>query len=324
MSPLLLASSAELDDVDLAAGGTATLVLKVLIAVFLFGIALDTRPADLIAAARRPVILAVALITQFVVIPGLSVVLIPLFDLPISVALGLLLVACCPAGNLSNVLAYRARADVALSVTLTTVSNAAAAVVTPVALLVWGSLLPGTGSLLDSVDLTRAGVLLEVVLLIAVPFAAGMAVAARWPDFARRARRYVEPLTLGLLLVVLVGGVSANISTIISFAGVIGAAVVAQNVMALTIGRLTATVCRLDLPAARAMTLEMGVRNTGLGLVLALSLFESAAGVAVTVALWGLWDVATGFTLATIWRRRPGPRSSPDAGLSTQPAAGRN
>lgn len=323
MTGALVAATSDLDSIDIGAGGAVTVGLKILIALFLFGIALDTRPADLLVAARRPAVIAVALITQFVVIPGLSVLLIPLLDLPVSVALGLLLVACCPAGNLSNVLAYRARADVALSVTLTAVSNAAAAAATPIALVAWGSLLPETATLLDAVDLSRGSVLAEVVLLIATPFAAGMTVAARRPAFARRARRYVEPLTLGLLLVVLVGGVAANISTIIAFTGVIGVAVVAQNLMSLTVGRLTATACRLNLSAARAMTLEMGVRNTGLGLVLALSFFPSAAGVAVTVALWGLWDVATGFALASLWRRRSGEPDAPEPGLPTTPPAGR-
>lgn len=299
--------TSELDSIDVGVGDGVTVALKVLIALFLFGIALDTQPADLLAAIRRPVVMGVALTTQFVVIPGISVALIPLFDLPVSVALGLLLVACCPAGNLSNLLTYRARADVALSVTLTSVSNAAAAVLTPLALLGWGSLLPEADELLDSVEMNPGSVLSEVVLLIALPFAAGILVAARRPAIAKRARRVVEPTTFMLLLVVLVGGVAANISTIITFAGVIVAAVAAQNLMSLVVGRSAAIVCRLDRSAVRAMTLEMGVRNTGLGLVLALSFFPAAGGVAVTVALWGLWDVATGFALASWWRRRPVP-----------------
>jgi len=299
--------TSELDSIDVGIGDSVTVALKVLIALFLFGIALDTKPADLLAAIRRPVVMGVALTTQFVVIPGISVALIPLFDLPVSVALGLLLVACCPAGNLSNLLTYRARADVALSVTLTSVSNAAAAVLTPVALLGWGSLLPEADELLGSVEMEPGSVLLEVALLIALPFTAGILVAARRPAIAKRARRVLEPTTFALLLLVLVGGVSANISTIITFAGVIGVAVAAQNLMSLAVGRGAAIVCRLDRSAARAMTLEMGVRNTGLGLVLALSFFPSVGGVAVTVALWGLWDVGTGFALASWWRRHPVP-----------------
>ncbi len=300
-----------LDDVDLGLSDAAPLVIKAMVAIFLFGVALNVRPADVLASLRRPSLFAVTLVTQFVVVPGLSVLIIPLLDVRPSVAVGLLLVACCPAGNLSNILAYRARADVALSVSLISVSNAAAALLTPLAFVTWAGLVSETDPVFAEVRLDPASVLVEVAALILLPFGAGMALARLRPEIAGWAHRIVEPLTVLLLGVVLIVGISANFTTIVTFAGVIVAGVVVQNLVSLAAGRAAAFVCRLGPAAARTMTLEVGVRNTGLGLVLTLSFFPTVGGVAITVALWGLWDLAVGFALASWWRRRGPSRDAP-------------
>lgn len=301
-SPFLAASSG-LDDITMNLPAGVTLGTKILIAVFLFAVALDVRPSDFRASARRPGVLAAGLLTQFVAIPALSLGLIAVMDLPASVALGLLLVVCLPAGNLSNILTYRARGDLALSVSLTAVSNAAAVVLTPLTFAFWASLSPQVSDKLAEIDLSAREMLVEVGLLIALPFILGV-VVARWrPDAARRARRFVEPAVVVLLSLLIAGGLASNASVLVDHVRLLGAAVVGQNALSLLAGLLVALLCRLPTAGRRAMTLEMGIRNTALGLVLALTFFESAGGVAVTVAMWGLWDVITGFTLASWWRR---------------------
>lgn len=300
----LVTAASNVDDLDVSIPDGLALGTKILIAAFLFAVALEVRASDLREVTRRPGVFAVGLATQFVVIPALSVALIAALDVQPSVALGLLLVVCCPAGNLSNILTYRARGDLALSVSLTTLSNASAVVVTPVALAFWGSLSPQVAEILAEVDLSPTDLLLDVGLLIVLPFAAGMVVARRYPSVARRARRFVEPAILVLLTLLIAGGLAGNASTVVDHIRAIGLAVVLQNLLSLVVGYGAAAACRLSTASRRAMTLEMGIRNTGLGLVLALTFFPSTGGVAVTVALWGLWDLVTGVSLSTWWRRR--------------------
>lgn len=295
--------SADIDDIALNIPEGLTLGTKILIAVFLFGVALSVKLSDFRDITRRPGVFAVALATQFVVIPAVSLGLIALLDVQASVALGLLLVVCLPAGNLSNLLTFRARGDVALSVSLTTLSSAGAVLITPIALAFWGSLSPQVADTLEEVDLSPLDVLIDVGLLIGLPFAAGVLVAHKFPDFSERTKKFVEPAVVTLLTLLIVGGLAGNASTALDYIKVVALAVIGQNLLSLGIGYAAASACRLPAAARRAMTLEMGIRNTALGLVLALTFFPEQGGVAVTVALWGLWDLITGFGLSTYWKR---------------------
>lgn len=294
----------DIDDFSLEISPGFDLAIKAMIALLLLGIAMDVRFRDLREVARKPVVFATVTLAQFVIVPALSVLLIALFDLPPSVALGMLLVVSGPAGSMSNLLTHRARGDVALSVSLTTLSSVLSAVVTPLALAFWASLSPQAGQVLDAVDLDPLEVLLEVLALIVAPFVVGVLVARYLPRVAGRVRPLVEPVVLAMLLLVVVGGLAANLGDSAPYLLEIGPAVVAQNALSLAVGLGVALLCRASEAQRRAITLETGVRNTALALVLAVSFFPEYGGVALVCALWGFWDVATGLTLATFWRRR--------------------
>ncbi len=301
----LVALAPDIDRLSLDLPDGVQVVVKIVVGLFLFGIALDTRLADFRDVVRRPGVIAVGLVAQYVVAPALTVLLVMALDVRGSVAIGMLLVACCPAGNLSNLLTHRARGDVALSISLTGVSTVLAVVATPAAFAFWTGLSPAADALMREVSLEPWDVVGEVALLIGLPFAAGLLVAWRWPGFTTRVKRYVEPGVLVLLLLVVVGGLAGQLRTFLDYVGVVAVAIAAQNLLALGVGYGTARACRLPERGVRAMTFELGVRNTALAVVLALGFFADLGGVVLVAALWGLWDVATGLTLATWWRRRP-------------------
>lgn len=300
MTPLV----ASIDDLRLDFSDGFQLGIKVVIALFLFGIALDTKLDDVKDVVRRPFVIGAGLAAQFVVVPAATVLLALLLDVRGSVAIGMVLVVCCPAGNVSNLLTHRARGDVALSISLTTVSTVVSVVVTPVALAFWCGFVPQADALLRDVELDPWEMVLEAVLLIGLPFAAGLLVAARWPAASGVARRVVEPATLTLLTLIMVGGLASQLGTFLDYVGVVALAIVLQNALSLGVGYGVGRALRLPDAGARAMTFELGLRNTGLALVLALEFFPSLGGVAFVAALWGLWDVTTGFVVATWWRRR--------------------
>ncbi|MBZ5737781.1 bile acid:sodium symporter [Nocardioides sp. GBK3QG-3] len=311
---MLLASAApDIDHLQIELGDGFQLVTKIVIAVFLFGIALDTRLEDFRAVARRPGVIAAGLAAQYVVMPALTVLLTLVLDVRGSVAIGMILVVCCPAGNLSNILTHRARGDVALSISMTAASNVVAVAVTPVAVAAWCALNPAADALLRDVHLDPWDMVVDVALLIGVPFAAGLLVGWRWPAASAWARRFVEPAALVLLLLIIVGGLAGQLNTLVTYLGAVAVAIVAQNLVSLLVGYGTGRAVRLPEPGVRAMTFELGVRNTGLALVLALGFFDDLGGVAFVAALWGLWDVITGLAVATWWRRRPVPTRPADA-----------
>ena len=311
----MLAAATDIDQLDLNLADGFQLAVKAIVALFLFGIALDTKIGDFRDVARRPWVILAGLFAQYVVMPGLTVLLTLALDVRGSVAIGMILVVCCPAGNLSNILTHRSRGDVALSVSLTAVSTIAAVVVTPIALAFWCGLNPAADDLLRDVHIDPWDMVAEAIFLIGLPFALGILIAWRRPSVSERARKIVEPAALTLLLLIVVGGLAGQFGTFIDYVGVVAVAIILQNALSLLVGYGTGRATRLPESGVRAMTLELGLRNTGLALVLALGFFGELGGVAFVAAMWGLWDVITGLVLSTWWRRRP-----PADRLSAEPS----
>ncbi|WP_036570195.1 bile acid:sodium symporter family protein [Nocardioides sp. URHA0032] len=309
----------DIDQLQVDLGDGFQLATKVVIAVFLFGVALDVRPSDLRDVVRRPRAIGAGLLAQYLLMPVLTVLLTLALDVRGSVAIGMILVVCCPAGNLSNILTHRAGGDVALSISLTTASNVVAIVLTPAAVAFWCGLNPAADDLLNDVSINAWGMAAEVALLIGLPFAAGLLAAWRFPGFSARARRFVEPGALVLLLLIVVGGLAGQFAAFRTYVGAVALAIVLQNAISLLAGYGTGRGLRLAVPGVRAMTFELGVRNTGLALVLALGFFGDLGGVAFVAALWGLWDVTTGLVLSSWWRRATAPAAP--AGSRGTPAA---
>lgn len=322
MCGVITALATDIDQLQLELADGFQLAVKVIVAVFLFGIALDTRLEDFREVVRRPGVIATGLVAQFVVMPALTVLLTLALDVRGSVAIGMILVVCCPAGNFSNILTYRARGDVALSISMTTASNVLAVLVTPVAVAFWCGLNPAADDLLRDVSIDTWDMVAEVALLIGLPFVAGLLVAWRWPAVSRNARRFVEPAALVLLLLIIVAGTAGQVGTYFEYIGVVALAIILQNAISLAVGYGTGRGLRLAPPGVRTMTFELGVRNTGLALVLALGYFADLGGVAFVAALWGLWDVTTGLVLATWWKRTARP-SDDAAPAGSPPTPGR-
>lgn len=299
--------AADIDQLDLDLAGWLQFAVKAIVALFLFGIALDTKIDDFRSVARRPWIIGLGLVAQFAIVPALTVLLTIALGVRGSVAIGMILVVCCPAGTLSNVLTYRARGDVALSISLTVASTMAAVVITPIAIAFWCALNPTAASLLREVSLDPWEMLGEAVVLIGIPFALGLWIVWLKPSVSAVARKFVEPAALGLLIVMVAGGLGGQFKIFMTYIGVVAVAVILQNALSMLVGYATGRAIRLSEPGVRAMTMELGLRNTSLAFVLALGFFSDLGGVAFVAGMWALWDIVAGLVVSTWWRRRPIP-----------------
>lgn len=297
-------SAADVDGIQIAFDESSLTTLKIVIGAILFGIALDTSLDDFRRAARRPGAIAIGVVAQFLLLPAITFLLTVLLDVRGSVALGMILVACCPPGNVSNILTHRARGDVALSVSMTAVSNLLAIVLMPLNVAFWGSLHPTGSDLLEDIDLDAVDMLVEVGLVIGVPFVAGTTIARVWPRFAARAGKVIGPLAFLALGAVIVIGVANNWGIFVDFIGVVLLAVLLHDALALLLGWSIARATRLDERSTRAMTFEVGVRNAGLGLLLVFTYFDGLGGMALVAAWWGIWDIVAGLAVAQWWGRR--------------------
>ncbi|ASW54444.1 bile acid:sodium symporter family protein [Plantactinospora sp. KBS50] len=295
----------DVDSIRIAFDEQSMVILRVAIGAILFGIALDTRVEDFRRAARRPGSIAIGVAAQFLVLPAITFALTLALHVRGSVALGMILVACCPPGNVSNIVTHLARGDVALSVSMTAVSNLLAIVLMPLNFALWGSLHPTGGPMMRAIALNPVDMLIEVGLVIGLPFLAGIALASRFPQVSARASKVVGPAGFLLLGGLIAIALANNLTLFLGYIGIVFLAVLLHDALALGLGYGIARLTRLPGGSARAMTFEVGIRNAGLGLLLVFSYFDGLGGMALVAAWWGIWDIIAALAVAGWWRRWP-------------------
>jgi BASS family bile acid:Na+ symporter len=301
----------EIDLVRLNFNPQSLWALNVIIGLVMFGVALDLEASDFRAVLTTPKPVAIGLIGQFVLLPALSFLLVLAIRPAPSIALGMMLVAACPGGNISNFLTHFARGNTALSITMTAISTAVAIVMTPFNLSLWGGLNPATSRILHAVALDPLDMLLAVFLLLGLPMVAGMGVAWRWPALAARLRRPMKFLSLGVFGFFVLGALAANWPYFLKYVGFVVFAVFLQNALALGSGYFAAWAAGLPERDRRAVSIEVGIQNSALGLILIFNFFGGLGGMAIVTAWWGIWHIVSGLTVATFWSRRaPRPASA--------------
>lgn len=297
-------TGAELDRVTLAFEPGSLVVLNVVLALVMVGVALDLRPRDFAAVLRHPRAAVVGLLGQVVVLPALTFALVVVLRPPASVALGMILVAACPGGNMSNFITHLARGNTELSVTLTAIGTVLAVVTTPLNLAFWSGMSADTAALVRSVALAPGELVATVLAVLGAPLALGMLVAARWPRLADRLRGPFKLFSVGCLALFIVIGLSRNAGILADHWALLGGAVALHNGLALLSGWLVARTAGLPGRDRRAIAVEVGIQNAGLALVLAFDFFPGLGGTAMIAAWWGVWHLIAGLTLAFVWRRR--------------------
>ena len=300
----------DVDSVRLAFDPGTLVTLNVVLGLVMFGVALDLSVDDFRRVARQPLGAGIGLLTQFVLLPAVTWGLTMVLHVRASIALGMILVAACPGGNISNVITHLARGSTALSIGMTAVSTAAAVVMTPLNLMFWGGLNPRTAAILRSVSLDPLSLLATIVTILGIPLVAGMTVAARRPAFAERIRRPMKILSLVFFAAIVALALYHNWDNFLAYVGVVMGVVALHNAAALTLGYAAARAVGLRGRDARAVSIEVGIQNSGLGLTLIFTFFAGLGGMALVAAWWGVWHIVAGLTVAGFWNlvdRRKGP-----------------
>ncbi|WP_233103015.1 bile acid:sodium symporter family protein [Streptomyces flavofungini] len=258
-----------------------------LLGVVMFCMGLTMTPTDFQGVARRPWAVALGLVAHYVIMPGLGWLIAHALDLSPQLAAGVILVGCAPSGTASNVVTYLARGDVALSVSVATVSTVLAPLVTPpLTLLLAGAYLPvDAGSMVTDI--------LKTVLL---PVLGGLAVRlflGRYVDRVLGALPWLSAVTIAVIVAVVVAGSAAAIK---SAAALVLVAVVLHNGLGLALGYGAGKLARLGPPASRAMAFEVGMQNSGLAASLATAHFSPLA--ALPAAVFSVWHNVSGAVVA--------------------------
>jgi len=295
----------DIDAIRLNFSPESLIALNLILALVMYGVALDMKFADFRGVGAAPRAVLIGLLSQFLLLPATAWALTMAIEPQPSIALGMILVASCPGGNISNFLTNFARGNTALSVTVTAFSTTGAMFFTPLNVSFWGTLNPSTRALLKEVAIDPLEMLLVVAIVLVVPAVLGMWTAHRFPRQAAGARKPFRILSLLVFAGFVLGALAANWSYFTTYVQRVVAGVFLLNAAGLGLGYFAARAAALPERDRRAVSIEVGIQNSGLGLVLVFNFFAALGGMAITAAWWGIWHILAGLSLATWWRRHP-------------------
>lgn len=275
------------------------------LAFLMFGVALDMKLADFKRIALFPKSVLVGLTSQWILLPVLTVYLIHVWNPPPSISLGLLLVAACPGGNLSNYATHLSKGNAALSVTLTSFVTVSSIVATPFAFSGFSLFVPQVRPLVEQISLDPLKMLSILVQLVLLPMIAGMIANHYWPSFTTTIRKSVSRLSLLIFISFIAFAVYGNYDNLIKYLKYVFLLVIVHNLMAMLAGYFWAKWHKLPEPDARAISMETGIQNSGLGMVLIFNFFPALGGMMLVTAFWAIWDLVSSFAFAVFWSKRP-------------------
>lgn len=270
-------------------------VINYLLGVVMFGMGLTLNLHDFQIVFSRPKDVIIGCLAQFTVMPLLAWILSRLFALDEALALGVVLVGCCPGGTASNVITYLAKGDLALSVGMTGVSTLLAPLMTP--LLTWA--LAG-----KSVDVNVVSMFLSILWVVILPIAAGLVVKWLWPRFTEQATDYLPAFSSIAIAFIVAIIIAANASKLLVGGGVILLVVMLHNLCGLSIGYLIGSLLRLTSAKKRAISIEVGMQNSGLASSLATIHFAAYPLATIPGAIFSVWHNISGAAVAYLYRRR--------------------
>lgn len=263
-----------------------------LLGVIMFGMGLTISGRDFHEVVRRPLDVALGVLAQFLIMPLLAVALTKLIPMPPEVAAGVILVGCCPGGTSSNVMTYLARGDVALSVACTSVTTLLAPIVTPFLVLLLAS---------EYLPVDAGAMFLSIVKVVLLPLALGFAAQKLLPGFVRAAVPALPLVSVTGIVLIVAAVVGASKGAIVQSGLLIFAVVVLHNGLGYLIGYLAARAGGLSLAKRKAIAIEVGMQNSGLGAALATAYFSPLA--AVPSAIFSVWHNISG-ALTANWLSR--------------------
>jgi BASS family bile acid:Na+ symporter len=295
---------ADLDAVRLNFNANTMFFMKFALGLIMLGVALDINPKDLKKSFKQPKSITAGLVGQFLFLPALTYCLVLILEPKASIALGMMLVAACPGGNFSNLFTLLARGNTALSVSLTFMATILALIMTPFNITFWGNLYPPTRELVQRIELNPKEIALTVIIVLGLPLVIGMIIRARNILFANKLQNFLKKFSVIFIVIVVLGAFVTNFDTFKTYIQYIVFIVFLQNVIALGTGFITGTLLKVSNKDRRAITLEIGIQNSGLGLALAFEFFSQLGGVALVCAWWGIWHAISGSLVAHLFSRK--------------------
>ena len=301
---LLKIKDLQIDSIKINFNTEGLWLLNIAIAIIMFGVALGITIDDFKRLLKKPKIVVVGVFSQFILLPAATFLAIILIQPHPSFALGMMMIAACPGGNVSNFFSKMAGGNAALSVSLTAFATLICIVMTPLNLHFWGSLYEPTNLILKTVELNPFELFKLVSLILGIPLILGMFIKNYHSEMAEKIEKVLKPLSMTVFIILIVIAFSQNLNIFLNYIHLVLFLVVFHNILAYILGFFTAKIFGLNKSDSKTIAIETGIQNGGLGLLLIFGFFEGLGGMALLAAFWGIWDVFSGIILATYWGRK--------------------
>lgn len=293
-----------IDDAILNFSADKLFLLNVSLGIIMFGVAINLTFDDFKRVIKAPRSALAGMLSQFIVLPMLTFLLVWIMKPQPSLALGMMLVAACPGGNISNFMSSMAKGNAALSVSLTAISSLLAIVMTPLNLTFWASLYEPTAAILTDVSLNFWDLLKTIMMLLLIPIVLGMLFRKYQPRLADRLHPIMHYASILIFAAIIIMAFAANLDLFLSYIHMVVFLVLIHNAVALTTGFQIGNLFKLHIQDKRTLAIETGIQNSGLGLILIFAFFDGLGGMAIVAAWWGIWHILSGLCLAWFWSRK--------------------
>jgi BASS family bile acid:Na+ symporter len=309
-----------LDHVRLNFSQGGLLILNITLAFIMFGVALNIHFSDFKKIIRSPKPAITGYISQFLFLPAITFLLILIIRPTPSVALGMILVASCPGGNISNFLSSMAKGNAALSVTLTALATLSAIFLTPLNFAFWGGMYVNiynkSGSeFLRPLEIDPIQIFVTVFIILGIPVIIGILFARHFPGITAKIKKYIQRFSILFFVLMVAFMLKNNFKQFMECIHIIFIIVLIHNALALGTGFSFASILKLKRRDRRTISIETGIQNSGLALTLMFNpkIFPpdfELGGMAVVAAWWGIWHIISGLIMAFLWGKKPLPEET--------------
>lgn len=311
-----------LDSLNINLGAGEMVIVNIILAFVMFGVALGIKVETFKEVFKSPKSVIVGMLLQWVALPAITCLVAIILNPVITpmVAIGMLLVASCPGGNISNFMSSLSKGNIELSVSMTAITTAFAPLVTPFTFWFWGTLYCRFAAVrndIPTLEIPFMDMLEQILLILGLPIIAGVLFAHYFPNASKRIMKPAQILSIllfiGMVAVSLTQVLTALESKWSVYASILCALVVViiHNASALSTGYFGSGLMKLPPLDRRSLTIEVGIQNSGLGLALLFNpaIFDPAlwshnGGMVIITALWGIWHIVSGLTISSIFRRQ--------------------
>lgn len=307
-----------LSDLTINFGGGGMMIVNLILAFVMFGVALGIKTSTFKEVFKKPKSVIVGVLMQWVGLPVVTFIVALALNQWITpmIALGMILVACCPGGNISNFISSLSKGNVELSVSMTAITTALAPIVTPFNFWLWGNLYAYIVSVkqdIPELSIPFLPMLYQILLLLGVPIVLGLLFSRRHPNATKKITKPAQVLSILLFIGMVVVSFSQNWQIFIDNIIYVFFIVLLHNACALATGYFGGRLAKLPIKDCRSLTVEIGIQNSGLGLVLLFNpvIFppeiwhQHYGGMLLITAWWGIWHIVAGLTVAFLFRRKP-------------------